>query len=333
MSIMCVCGLKSFLTFRQSEKKGMRVLLTGANGFLGSHTTRYLLKNGHTVMAVSRSCDSFTDILDRIQFVSYNSLNVETLQLFSPDVVIHFAWEGGNNYKDVNSVNQFDNIKSGVCLLDILCNLDKKPMFIGVGSFSEYGILTEKALETQTDCPITLYGLSKSTFKDVSSRLCQQFGMRWAWVRPCYVYGPNDVKTRLIPRVVESLLKKEPVQLDSCNVTIDYLYIDDFCRGVSMIAETQHTGVFNVCSGQEYVLRDVLNEIQTHIGSGGIAFDTTIHRNLLSTYVCGNNENLKSLGWSPTVPLERGLVEVIHSIKMELFLKTNPVDHDGLHCE
>jgi nucleoside-diphosphate-sugar epimerase len=311
----------------------MHVLLTGANGFLGSHMTRHLLKNGHTLLAVSRSCGSLTEILDKVTFVSYDSLNIEILQTFSPDIVIHFAWDGGNNYKDVNSANQFDNIKSGVCLLNMLSKLEKRPMFIGVGSFSEYGILSEKAVETQSDSPVTFYGLSKSTFKDVSNRLCQQFDMKWAWVRPCYVYGPNDVKTRLISRVTESLLKQENIQLDSCNVMIDYLYVDDFCRGVSTIAETQHTGVFNVCSGQEYMLRDVLRTLETQIGNEGITFDSVIERKLLSTYVCGNNEKLKSLGWNPTIPLDRGLIEVVRYIKMELFMKTNPVDHDGLHCE
>jgi len=310
----------------------MRVIVTGANGFLGSHTTRHLLKNGHTLLTVSRRCGSLTDILDNIQFVSYDSVTCETLQAFLPDVVIHFAWDGGNNYKDVNSVNQFDNVKSGVCLLEKLSNLDRKPMFIGVGSFSEYGIITEKARETHVDKPVTMYGMAKSAFKTISQRYCEDKGIQWAWIRPCYVFGPNDVSTRLIPSVIQKLVENQDVVLDSCNVTIDYLHVSDFCTAVETIVETNSAGIFNLCSGEEYTLKNVLKSIETITGKcNSIQYDQTLDRKSLSTYMCGENAKIKSLGWHPRMDILSGIAEVVKEKTTELFLKSNPVDHDGLH--
>lgn len=318
----------------KEELKVMKIVVTGGNGFLGSNVTRQLLRDGHTLLVVSRKCNALVDILDRIQFVRYDATYLEKVVQFSPDCVLHFSWDGGNSYKDVNNLHQFTNLQMGIDLLELLETLAKKPHFIGVGSFSEYGIITERAKESQCDNPVTMYGLAKSTFKTLSERYCQQHGIPWTWIRPCYVYGPGDVETRLIPSVIEKVLNHEEVRLDSCNVTIDYLHVSDFCVGLSTIIHTQSTGIFNICSGKEYVLKDILSSIEHETKRNGmIVFDESLNRKSLSTYICGDNSKLKGLGWSPSVDLITGINNLIQEKKTELFLKSNPVDHDGLHGE
>lgn len=323
-----------FQLSEREELKGMKIVITGGNGFLGSNVTRHLVEEGHTILVVSRKCDTLVDILDRIQFVRYEDTYVETIKRFSPECIVHFSWEGGNSYRDVNSLRQFTNIQIGIDVLEAMETLPKKPMFIGVGSFSEYGIITERAKESQLDNPVTMYGLAKSIFKTLTEKYCALHDIPWAWIRPCYVYGANDVRTRLIPSVVEKLLNKEPVTLDSCNVTIDYLHVSDFCRGVRTLIETRSTGVFNICSGNEYRLKDILQIIEDETNSkGNIVFDEALNRKCLSTYICGDNSNLKTLDWNPSTDLMTGLRQVVRERKSELFLKSNPVDHDGLHGE
>lgn len=310
----------------------MRILITGGNGFLGSNTTRRLLEEGHTILVLSRKCDSLVDILDRIQFIRYDNDYSKLIYDFSPDYVVHFAWDGGNNYKDVDNTSQFSNIQSGMTLLKLLNSLQKKPTFIGVGSFSEYGIITEKAKESQEDNPITMYGMAKSAFKTISQRYCEQNDIHWSWIRPSYVYGTNDVSTRLIPSVVHKLLVNEDVLLDSCNVTIDYLHVSDFCSAVQVIIQTNSIGIFNICSSEEYVLRNILHTIKAVTNTHSIvSFDHTLDRQSLSRYICGDHSRLKSLGWKPRIDILTGITEIVKDKRIELFLKSNPVDHDGLH--
>lgn len=314
----------------------MRVLITGGNGFLGSHLVHWLVKSRVPCLVLSRHSDRLADVFQSIQFCKLTNGYTEHaghIATFAPTHAVHLAWEGGNAYKDVNDVQQFySNLPDGIDLLRILASLPVRPQFVGVGSFSEYGRLTAPAHETQSDAPVTLYGVAKSTFKTLSQKFCEDHGMSWTWIRPCYIYGPRDVSTRLIPRVVRSLLTQTPVHLDSCNSTLDYLHVDDFCRAMDRVLSTQTPGIVNVCSGIEYKLRDVLSAIVSRVNRPStLHFDPTKDRTSLSSYTVGDPATLTRLGWSPNVPLSEGIQTVIDEIKFDLFLKTNPVEYDGLH--
>jgi len=150
----------------------MKILITGGNGFLGKNTTEFLLEQKHEIMILSRNCNNLKHILNKVQFLKttsdYNNYAEEILK-FSPDITIHFAWDGGNNRKDSNSLNQiYKNITNSVHLLEIIGNLKNKTKFIGIGCFGEYGNIIKQAVEDQTESPTTFYGLSKNIFKNIS---------------------------------------------------------------------------------------------------------------------------------------------------------------------
>jgi nucleoside-diphosphate-sugar epimerase len=293
-----------------------RVLITGANGFLGRNLVEYFLKTDCKILAISRNFNNIKDILNKISFIQvennqYNSIVSDILK-FEPDIVIHAAWSGGNSYKNSNSLDQFsENIPQSNFLLKIL-----KPnsIFMGIGSFAEYGELNCKAEESQIENPTTFYGLSKLNFKEISKLYCSQNSIRWKWIRPCYIYGPGDVQTRLIPSVINKFLNKQPVNLDRCEVLIDYLYIDDFCEAILAITESSMDGIYNVCSGLEYNLQDVIKNIHDIMGRPSpLTFNCFASRELSSSYICGNNEKLKThSSWLPKIDLRCGLIKTIH---------------------
>lgn len=294
----------------------MRVLITGGNGFLGSNVVKALIQTDHSLLVISRHCTALSTLRDRITFLhqtgGYND-HADAIGRFQPEYVIHFAWDGGNSHADAHSLRQFSiNIPYGVELLEVLCALPVKPAFVGVGSFAEYGLLTQKAREQQPDAPVTFYGMSKSMFRTISSKVCLDNGMRWSWIRPCYIYGPGDVHTRLIPSVIRSLIHDKDVHLDSCNGIIDYLHIDDFSTAVLHLLKSDAQGIFNICSGNEYPLRQILTFIHQHTNSRGtVVFDDTLARSAASSYICGENTRLRDLGWTPTISIEDGLLRTI----------------------
>jgi len=294
----------------------MRVLVTGGNGFLGSNLVRCLLRQGHDICVLSRSKDRINDILDRILFVQLtedSSVVKKSVLDFVPDVVIDCAWSGGNSYKDINNLDQFySNLPRGLCLLETLALLKTKPHYMGFGSFAEYGAIDKRAIETQVEKPQSFYGLSKMSMKNISKMYCEHHDISWSWVRPCYVYGPRDVPTRLIPMAIRSLLMNRDLILNSCRSTVDYLYIDDFSMAISALLDDKKTGVFNICSGNEYPLIEVLTHIQAELGSSRIVYDSSLDRDKSYRYICGSNDKLKTeTQWKPSVDIKQGILNTI----------------------
>jgi nucleoside-diphosphate-sugar epimerase len=121
--------------------------------------------------------------------------------------------------------------------------------------------------------------------------------------------------------------------LDSCTSIVDYLHVEDFCSGVFASIQSL-SGVVNLCSGNEYCVRTVVELIQKETSSDSvIKFDSTKDRHLLSNRACGNSNKLRSTGWTATVTLVNGLRDLVLREKVKQLLNKNPADLDGIHLE
>ena len=273
----------------------MKIVVTGGEGFIGSNIIKKLSLE-HETYSISKDYQSILDI--------------------SPDIVIHCGWYGGNSYKHINDVNQFHkNINSGTLLIEIIKQLPKVK-FIGFGSFNEYGYKNFPVTEDVQEDPTDLYGLAKYTFKSYSQLLCEKNNVDWTWIRPCYVYGPGDVSTRLIPSLINKFLANEEVILDECNKVLDYIYIDDFVEMLRRLMLSPLNGIYNICSGKEYNLKDIINTLYRLTEStSSITYDSKLNRNSAS-YICGSNKKIvSSINYSPSVDLEVGLKATVNYYK------------------
>ena len=185
--------------------------------------------------------------------------------------------------------------------------------FVGFGSFSEYDVKNKSICETDHEKPNNLYGLSKNTFKLFSKNFCEVTNFKWLWIRPCYIYGPSDVKSRLIPTVIESCLKNQNLVLNSCDSIIDYLYIQDFVEAVHCLIDNKSNGVFNICSGKQYKIKDLVHKIHSLCDSDTqINFDSSKDRDNFSKFICGKNDKLiNSTNWAQRYDIDAGLKETI----------------------
>lgn len=299
----------------------MRILITGGNGFLGSQIVRKLI-DSHQVYVISKNYNNLIDIKNKIQYTSldlseYRKLKKQ-LDDFSPEIIIHCAWSGGNSYVDINNIEQFNNLRYSVDLLELFLTASYKPKFVGLGSFSEYGNHKNVITELTPTNPIDLYGVSKLSFKLYSETICNQHGLDWVWIRPCYIYGPRDVSTRFLPKLINKIIDKEEIVLDECNKTIDYLYITDFVNAVTELIFKKSTGVFNLCSGKKYKMKDLINLTFELMGeSTNIKYDSNLNRNTLSSFICGDPSKIQEhTKIKPKVTIENGISALINYIKM-----------------
>jgi len=293
--------LDPITTLSQFPFVSKKILITGGKGFLGSNITKKAKKLGYQV-----------DIISRHSRTPY-----QQMLNFNPDVVIHCAWDGGNNYKSVNSSIQYENVTKGIQLIKDINKLPTPTKFIGFGSFAEYGKLTSKAIESNQENPLNLYGLSKYMFKEYSKMLCSKYDIEWGWVRPCYVYGPGDVSTRLIPTVINKLLNNQQIELDKCDKLIDYIYIDDFVNLVLSLVEPPIKGVYNICSGEQYELKNIIQTISNILKvPHKVTFSSLSTKELTSALICGDNSKILAHNKFPSlVPLDLGLKNTINYYK------------------
>jgi nucleoside-diphosphate-sugar epimerase len=276
----------------------MKIMITGATGFLGGKLSTFLSRE-HDVEPISLRDEDFHN---------------KVIQ-FKPQIFIHCAWIGGSSYAETQDFKQYENISQGLDVLKALNCLDDTK-FIGFGSFSEYGDRQEIISETHKEDPSSLYGLTKKMFKEISKSFCDMKGFSWLWVRPCYVYGPGDVSTRLIPKVIGHCLRKKKIVLNSCNSNVDYLYIDDFVDAINCLIEKEKQGVFNICSGEKYKVKDVVELIAKSCDFNNILYDKSKDRDNFPKIICGDRRKITSeTGWHPKTNLLDGLKRSIESQK------------------
>ena len=293
----------------------MKILITGANGFIGSNLVKSLLPGHHNILAISRN--SYNLNLFDVQFKHTEGGDISLLAKdiidFNPNVVIHCAWDGGNSFSNAHQTSQFDNVIWGYRLLEILAQL-KNVHFVGIGSAAEYGEVGEALVdESFAENPTSLYGISKLSFKVLSEHFCKIHNIQWSWIRPFYTYGPGDVNTRLIPKVIYNCIKQANFELNSCDSIVDYLYIEDFVRGIKSIIYLHLSGTYNICSGQQFKIKDVVQIIKQLTGSNSIiTFNEKLNRQQFPTYICGANKKLRSMSkWKPKIDITKGLQTTI----------------------
>jgi nucleoside-diphosphate-sugar epimerase len=295
----------------------MRILVTGANGFIGTNFIKKF-SNKSDILAVSTRNTNIASFSD-VEFLELELKNYDNLpsivNKFKPEIVLHLAWEGSNTYYHTNSINQFENITNSFKLLEAISELENVH-FIGMGTGGEYGYYSDYVSESFEENPVSHYGLAKLLFKQGSEIFCSKKNITWTWLRPFMCYGPYDVKTRLIPKVINSCLLNESLRLDSCESKVDYLYIDDAIDAIEKIIYLRKSGVFNICSNKEYQVRSIIEVITNHFQVNNVIFDSSLNRKNFCESVIGDNSKLiNELEWTHKTQIFEGLLKTIDFFK------------------
>src|SRR3989454_4146707 len=247
----------------------MRVLVTGATGFLGSHVTRALVARGADVtVLVRRGSDPWrvADVLPRLELVSADLAEAEAsaraLQDAAAEVVCDLAWHGVGNrfHQDPSQVSA--NLKAHLDLLATAARAGCR-RWIGLGTQAEYGPQSARIDERCPPAPTTLYGAVKLSVGLLGGQLAAQAGMEFVWLRLFSSYGPMDEPGWLIPSVTLRLLGRERPDLTAGTQKWDYLFVEDAAGGVGGTpAAPAPDGGFNLGSGRGVAVRALLGAVR-----------------------------------------------------------------------
>lgn len=231
----------------------MRVLVTGANGYLGKGVVKQLVDSGMEVYATDFS-DNYIDKRAKIFCGDIFSMADPYSELGMPDLVLHMAWRDGFVHGSINHIN--DLPKHVEFLLKMLDGGVKK--VVVMGSMHEIGFF-EGSINENTPCnPQSYYGISKNALRNIIELECKKRNVVFQWLRGFYIVGNTEDGSSIFSKIVQAVHigKKEFPFTQGLN-QFDFLDYDKFCEMVrKTILQDEINGIINICSGRPEKLSD-----------------------------------------------------------------------------
>jgi len=294
----------------------VKVLVTGASGFIGREVTKRLCERRFEVHAVARKSLTIADEIWH-ELDLFDSGAVDNLmRQIKPTHLVHLAWttEPGQFW---NSPENHDWERASKHLFDSFTAHGGK-RFVGAGTCAEYEWNEKLCRESDADSvPSTVYGQSKlSTWKYVDSR-SQETGAISAWGRIFWLYGPHEHPSRLVPHVIKSILAGRHVDCTSGEQLRDFMHVSDVAESFVRLTDSQVTGPINIASGNAVAVREVVLQIASQMSGEQLVRLGALPTKASEPHVVAADvQRLTSLlSFRPSVSLSDGLNSTISWIK------------------
>lgn len=231
----------------------MKVLVTGANGYLGCGIIKTLLDDGNEVIAT----DFVTDRVDRrANCLSCNIFHVENPYAFfdKPEIILHLAWRDGfQHYSEAH----IDDLSYHYHFLERMIKSGIKQVAV-MGSMHEIGFF-EGSIKEDTPCyPVTPYGISKNALRELIAVLAKQNNIVFQWLRGYYIVGNSQYGNSIFSKITSAEQRGDKeFPFTRGQNQFDFIDYDIFCRQVaSTIEQKTINGIVEICSGRPEKIAD-----------------------------------------------------------------------------
>jgi nucleoside-diphosphate-sugar epimerase len=284
----------------------MKVMLTGASGFVGRYVSRELMRQGIEYVSLQRGMVSD----DRaIQMDLLGTHELEALfQKFKPTHLVHVAWYAEHgNYWDSELNLQW--VLATKRLVEAFC-LSGGQHVVVTGTCAEYDWSHGYCIEDVTPIkPTSLYGICKDTTRRIIELVVEKHSVSMSWARVFFPYGPGEASQRLIPSLFKAF-KGEilPFGVNASSYR-DLLHAEDAARAVLVCAQCNFVGTVNICSGRPVQISEVVDAVaRINNCDPEIILKLTPINQEDNNFLVGENKKLRNLGWKQLIMLDEGLV-------------------------
>ncbi len=268
----------------------MKVLVTGASGFVGKYLIRELLDSGHMVMACDAREPRDTDFREVSSFpgkVSFERCDLRQMESVSelirssrPDSIVHLAAQSSAAISIEKPRETLEtNILCALNLLEAVRNIERpaahggraftRVRILSIGSAEEYGAKSPNEMPLKENAsiePLSPYAISKATQTMMALRYASLYGMDVIATRSFPHTGPGQSRRFVLPAFASQCaeiaagMKADGVKVGRLDVVRDYMDVRDTVRAYRLILERGKSGsVYNVCSGEGLSLKRALD--------------------------------------------------------------------------
>ena len=306
----------------------MRILVTGAAGFIGSHFVRTLLADEYTgwtgaqVTALDKltyagNRDNLPASNERLEFVRGDVCDLDLMREVVPghDAVVHFAAESHVD-RSLRGAGEFfrTNVLGTQTLLDAVLDSDVERV-VHVSTDEVYGSIEEGSwTEERPLAPNSPYAASKAGSDLVARTYWRTHGVNLSITRCSNNYGPYQHTEKIIPLFVTNLLEGRQVPLygDGRNVR-EWLHVDDHCRGIHLVLDHGQPGeIYNIGGGNECTNLALTRKLLELTGAGAEMIRPVPDRKAHDLrYSIDESKIRVQLGYAPLTGFEEGLAETV----------------------
>lgn len=289
----------------------MRVLITGASGFIGLALSNNLADSEFKVMAIARSIpvkshNSITWIKSDLNSVENY---IKEIISFKPEVLIHLAWQ---DIPDFSLKKSLHNLNQSTKFISFISEIESCKKILISGSCLEYGNFQGRCLHSDIALPTNFFTLAKHSLRLWAEMITNEKSISLGWLRLFYVYGPGQRQDSLIPTIFKCLLDEKVLEVRNPYNANDYIFIDDVIDAFKIATYTPfESGIFNIGSGVstsalevcKYAEKLILNSstLSQKIEKSFQSLDSEIN------FWADITNCEKDLKWSPKVSLEEGI--------------------------
>lgn len=295
----------------------MRVLITGAGGFIGANLTRRMVSMGHQVHVLLHPQSNSWRLKDIFSSITIHSKDLkdsigvrQILASVKPEWIFHLAVHGAYSWQNQDGEILSTNVLGTINLLQnaIEQGFDA---FINTGSSSEYGFKNYPPKETEWLEPNSTYSASKIAATLFCQHQAISKNLRIATMRLYSVYGPWEEPKRLVPALICNGLSGKFPPLTNPATARDYIFVEDVIDAYILAAEKISHGkgdIFNVGTGIQTTIQQLITVSDNLFPNRGIPnWGSMEGRNWDTDVWVSDPTKLKNLGWKPKIPLKEGL--------------------------
>lgn len=292
----------------------MKIFVTGATGFIGTHLVRKLQNERHDLLLLTQKSEnlSYNEHLEKVKIVTGNLSDISgwknELKEFQPDATIHMAWEGIPNYGAKTSIK---NLKYGLDLFTMLGELGCKRV-ISTGSCWEYGQNHGRLQEDMIPKPSNAFTIAKNALHLMGKEIAKENDMIFIWTRLFYAYGPGQKEISLIPYLINCARTGKTPEIKNPSARNDFIYVEDVVEAISMVMKNcRQSAVYNIGSGYSTGVKDIIKVVCDYYNFQYGSMPAHPNSEMFVDFWADISKIKTDIGWEPKIGIREGIEKTI----------------------